>query len=154
MDFIHFLCYDLGTKILRFLEREIAMTKDELRDYGKIIAKNLRRIMLRANKTQADLSRELGIGKTTISAWMNGVNVPRMDKIDMLCNYFGCTRADIMEPHDEGYYLREDTAKMAQEIFEDREMRILFDAARNSRPEDLRMASDLLKRLKATNPDG
>lgn len=104
------------------------MTRDDIKSYGKVISKNLRRIMLKADKTQADLSRELGIGKTTISAWMNGVNVPRMDKIDLLCSYFGCTRSDLMEPHDEEYYLREDTAKMAQELFEDSDMRVLFDA--------------------------
>ncbi|HAB94850.1 MAG TPA: XRE family transcriptional regulator, partial [Lachnospiraceae bacterium] len=33
-------------------------------------------------------------------------------------------------------------------------MRVLFDAAQDSRPEDLQMAADLLRRLKKTNPDG
>jgi transcriptional regulator with XRE-family HTH domain len=53
----------------------------------------------------------------------------------------------------EGYYTN-DTLEAAQKLFEDRDMRILFDAARDSRPEDLQMAADLLKRLKATNPEG
>lgn len=53
----------------------------------------------------------------------------------------------------EGYYTS-DTLEAAQKLFEDRDMRILFDAARDSRPEDLQMAADLLKRLKATNPEG
>lgn len=129
------------------------MTRDALKEYGKVIAKNLRRIMLKANKSQADLSRELGIGKTTISAWMNGVNVPRMDKIDLLCEYFGCTRSDLMEPHDEEYYARSDTAKVAQEIFDNPDLRILFDAAKDSRPEDLRTAAALLRRFKESNPE-
>jgi hypothetical protein len=33
-------------------------------------------------------------------------------------------------------------------------MRILFDAAKDSKPEDLRRAADLLMRFKETNPDG
>lgn len=52
------------------------------------------------------------------------------------------------------YYLNPETAKLAQEVFDDPNLRVLFDAAKNSRPEDLRMAADLLKRLKGTNPDG
>ena len=52
------------------------------------------------------------------------------------------------------YYFDDDTAVKAQELFENPGMRILFDAARNSKTEDLLMAADLLTRLKETNPDG
>lgn len=55
--------------------------------------------------------------------------------------------------HD-GYYLDEETAKVAQEVFDDPDLRVLFDAARGSRPEDIRMAADMLRRFKETNPDG
>jgi len=68
-------------------------------EYGKIIAKNLRRILFEAGKTQADLSKDLKINKATISTWMNGTRIPRMDKIDLLCHYFNVSRSDIMEDH-------------------------------------------------------
>lgn len=51
-------------------------------------------------------------------------------------------------------YYENETAEIAQEIFENKDLHILFDAARDSKPEDLQMAADLLKRLKATNPEG
>jgi len=54
----------------------------------------------------------------------------------------------------EKYYSSEETADKAQELFESKEMKLLFDAAKDSKPEDLQMAADLLKRLKGTNPDG
>lgn len=66
------------------------------KEYNRTVAKNLRRIMHEKEKTQADMARDLKIGKTTISAWMNGVHIPRMDKIDMICRYLGCTRSN---PH-------------------------------------------------------
>lgn len=53
-----------------------------------------------------------------------------------------------------GYYLDNETAEFAQELFENPGMRILFDAARGSKYEDMKMAADLLERLKQTNPDG
>ena len=46
------------------------------------------------------------------------------------------------------YYINPETAKLAQELFENHDLRILFDAARDSDPKDLQMAADLLKRLK------
>lgn len=52
------------------------------------------------------------------------------------------------------YYLKPETAAIAQKIFDDKNLRALFDAARGSRPEDLKMAEDLLNRLKGTNKDG
>ena len=39
-------------------------------------------------------------------------------------------------------------------IFDDSDLHALFDAAQNSKPEDLKMAADLLRRLKGTNIDG
>lgn len=53
-----------------------------------------------------------------------------------------------------GYYIDPETAKFAQSLFEQPGMRILFDAAQDSKPEDMEMAAKLLERLKATNPDG
>ena len=49
----------------------------------------------------------------------------------------------------EGYYLNPETARVAQELFENPKMRILFDAARDADQEDLQMAADMLYRLKA-----
>lgn len=65
--------------------------------YGRIIAKNLRRLLIERDKNQADLCHDLGLNKGTVSSWCNGTRIPRMDKIDMLCRYLGCTRSDLME---------------------------------------------------------
>lgn len=69
------------------------------KDYGKIIAQNLKRISYDNDRTQADICRDLKLSDSTVSSWFNGTRVPRMDKIDLLAHYFNCTRADIMEPH-------------------------------------------------------
>ncbi len=51
------------------------------------------------------------------------------------------------------YYFSKDAGAVAQNLFDTPGMRVLFDAARGSRPEDLQMAADLLNRLKETNND-
>lgn len=47
------------------------------------------------------------------------------------------------------YYDDDDTAQVAQEIFENKDLRLLFDAARDASPEDLKTAHDILLALKA-----
>lgn len=60
----------------------------------------------------------------------------------------------IVNESSDYYYLNPETAQMAQELFDNPNMRILFDAARDCKPEDLQMAADMLNRFKKTNPDG
>jgi hypothetical protein len=82
-----------------------------------------------------------------------------MDKVDLLAHYFNVSRQDIMEEYvgnfqHPTYYTNPETAKVAQEIFDDPDLHALFDAARNSKPESLKAAAAMLKTLKGTNPDG
>lgn len=106
--------------------------------------------------TMKEVADMVGVSEATISRWESGdIANMRRNKISALANALQMPPAVIMgweEPPT--YYVNPDTAKMAQELFEDSDMRILFDAAKDSRPEDLKMAADLLKRLKETNPDG
>jgi hypothetical protein len=79
-----------------------------------------------------------------------------MDKIDLLCHYFNCSRFDIMEEHQEAqeYYLNPEAAAIGQEVFNNPDLRILFDAAKDVKPENIRLAAEMLRRFKETNPDG
>lgn len=130
-----------------------------------LFSNNLRYYLSRAEKSQADLARYMGVSSATVSDWCNGNKMPRTDKLQSICNWLGIEMSDLLSearPHDpvqksaqdNGYYLNEETAKAAQEIFENPDMRILFEAARGSRPEDLQTAADILRRFKETNPDG
>lgn len=126
-------------------------------EYGKIISRNLRRIASDANKTQADIARDLRINKATVSSWMNGTRVPRMDKVDLLASYFNVSRTDIMEEYStkkRSYYLDPETAQAAQELFDNSDLRALLDAARGNTADNLKLATEMLTRMKGTNPNG
>ena len=68
-------------------------------EYGRIIAKNLKRLAFEKGKTQSEIAKDLNISKTTLSSWLCGYRIPRMYNIDMLAKYFGVTRAEITEHH-------------------------------------------------------
>ena len=70
-----------------------------MEENGKIIAKNLKRLAYDHQKTQADISKDLHISKTTLSSWMSGYRTPRMSNVDRLAKYFNCLRADIVESY-------------------------------------------------------
>lgn len=114
--------------------------------------------MLRKQRgwNQTELAQRVGYtDKSMISKIEKGVvDIPR-SQIIKFADAFGITASELIgeTSTNEGYYT-DGTLDAAQRLFEDRDMRILFDAAKDSRPEDLQMAADLLKRLKATNPDG
>lgn len=126
-------------------------------EYARIIANNLRNVMYESGKTQAEVCADLGIKKTTMSNWMNGKRIPRMHNIDALCQYFGIQRENLLRPRSEqkkAYYLDPAVAQIAQEIFDDPDLRILMDAGRGANARDVRFAADMLRRLKETNADG
>lgn len=106
----------------------------------------------------SDVSRGTGISSSVFSDWKKGRYDLKYDKLQKIAEFLGVTTDQLTgvqtDEQPGGYYINEDTARIAQQIFEDPYLRILFDAAGDSRPEDIQMAADLLKRLKKTNPDG
>lgn len=124
-------------------------------DFNTVFSKRLKFYLNRSKMTQTELAKRLGVGTTSVYNWCAGIKSPRMDKIDVMCDIFGCSRADLMEDTSDaardasgGYYSDPETVEIAQEIFENRELRILFDAAKHAAPEDLRVAHDMLLALK------
>ena len=125
------------------------MSDDEFR---KIFSKNLNYFMSLNNKTQVDLINDLGFNKSAVSTWCNGTRLPRMDKVDVLAKYFGINRSDLIEnrTHEQnsGYYTNRETAQVAQEIFENKELRALFDVQRDMEPDDLKALHNMALALK------
>lgn len=106
----------------------------------------------------SDVAKGTGIRSSVFSDWKKGRYKLRYDKLQKIAEFLGVTTDQLTgvqtDAQSDGYYVNEDTARTAQQIFDDPYLRILFDAAQDSRPEDLQMAADLLRRLKKTNPDG
>ena len=66
-------------------------------DNKNVFALNLRRYMEIKGKSRNDISEALGISYFTVSDWVNGKKYPRMDKVEMLANYFGIQKSDLIE---------------------------------------------------------
>ena len=120
-------------------------------DFYKLFARNLTYFMNLNGKTQSDISKDLGISKATVSSWVNGTRVPRMDKVDLLCDYFNIKRSELMEDktneQDNNYYFDKDSAEAAQFLFKNPEYKVLFDASRKVKPEDIQFVKEMINRM-------
>ena len=63
----------------------------------QIMAKNIRYFMDLHNVNQSEVCHTLNIPMPTFSDWVNAKTYPRIDKIEMMANYFGISKADLVE---------------------------------------------------------
>lgn len=66
-------------------------------DFKHVFAKNLRNQLARHNKLQNDLVNDLALNKSTVSTWINGTKMPRMNTVERLAAYFGIEKSDLIE---------------------------------------------------------
>ena len=62
-----------------------------------VMAANMRRYMRINGKTRHEVCKALGIPYSTFSEWITGKKYPRIDKIELMANYFGCEKSDLIE---------------------------------------------------------
>ena len=89
------------------------------------------------------VSRATGIATSTLTSWKKGRYTPKADKLQKIAAYFnvpvdvfyGSELKGEISGQQKEYYKDAETAKLAQEMFEDRDMRVLFDMKKNMDPE-------------------
>ncbi|MCS4487230.1 helix-turn-helix domain-containing protein [Staphylococcus americanisciuri] len=67
----------------------------------EIMSKNISRLMKQNNVDRKQLSIDLNVKYTTLSDWINAKTYPRIDKIELLANYFGVSKSDLVEDNEE-----------------------------------------------------
>lgn len=126
-------------------------------EYKKIFSKNLRYYMNKNNKKQSDLINDLGFSSSTISNWCTGEKLPRMDKVQILADYFHINKSDLLEDksssiEEDSYYLNDDARDMAQFLYENPDYKVLFDASRKVKKEDIDFVKQMIDRM--SNKEG
>ncbi len=102
--------------------------------------------------TSYKVAKETGVSQSTLSDWKRGISTPKQDKLQKLADYFNVSLEYLMTGEEqeggEKYYLNDETVQAAQEIFENKELRMLFDVAHDADPEDLRALHSMALALK------
>ena len=104
--------------------------------------------------TQDELAKILKISRSTIGMYENGSREPDYETLEAIADYFnvdidyllGRTNKTTIIPNH--YYLNDETRQIAQEAFENPELRTLFKVARAIPPDRLRAHIEFMKSLK------
>lgn len=77
----------------------------------KTLSKNLSYYVEKSGKTQIEISEIVGVAYSTFNDWMKGKKYPRIDKIEIMANYFGILKSDLIEERTENFEEREEMKK-------------------------------------------
>lgn len=115
------------------------------------IGDNIKKWREHRNLKQSELAEMLGVSDKTVSSWEINRTEPKMGMVEKISSALHCKKTDIIgidETSDEPYYLNEETREIAQEVFENPELRSLFHVARDIPSERLKAHIEFMKNLK------
>ena len=70
----------------------------------EVFAKNLRYYMESRGKNQKEMAEIIGVSAPTMNDWLKGKKYPRIDKIEILADYFGILKSDLIEEKTEKHF--------------------------------------------------
>ena len=99
--------------------------------------------------TQAELSKDLKISPSTIGMYEQERREPGNDTLKLIADYFNVS-IDYLLGNDSvsGYYRDAEVAAIANEMKDNPDMRILFDASKDLSKEDLKFVVEMVNRMK------
>lgn len=62
-----------------------------------IMAKNLKFYIDKSGKDRRELANIWGFPYSTVTEWINGRKYPRIDRIEIMADYFGIQKSDLIE---------------------------------------------------------
>lgn len=122
------------------------------------LADNIRYLRTKKGFSQEYLAQELGYKSfTTIQKWESGVSEPPIKVLRKLAELFQVDIDDLaskklqLENSDnttDSYYLNDDAKEMAQFLYDNPDYKVLFDASRKVKKEDIEFVKQMLDRFK------
>lgn len=128
-------------------------------DLKRIFAENLRNILYQKHKKPIDVANDLNIPPSTVSGWINGVKYPRSQKQQELADYLGVSVTDFLSENNntsstidpdtaQHYYFDKEAREIAEFLYQNPEYKVLFDASRKVKKEDILFVKQMLDRMR------
>jgi transcriptional regulator with XRE-family HTH domain len=151
----------------------------------EVMAKNIKRYLDELGISRREFCNRLGFKYSTVTDWLNAEKYPRIDKIEAMANFFGISKADLVEPYrpffppppqrtgnettvqvqvpslehrslkkprqpsEPRYYHDPEVAEMANQLKDNPDMRVLFDASRDLKKESIEEVVKFIQYQKA-----
>jgi transcriptional regulator with XRE-family HTH domain len=66
----------------------------------EIFARNLSRHLQKSGRSQREMADIVGVSSSTFNEWMRAKKYPRIDKIEVMANFFGINKSDLIEDNE------------------------------------------------------
>ena len=126
------------------------------------LGENIRFLRTKKGYSQDDIANKLGYKSfTTIQKWESGVSEPPLKELKKLSEIFNIDMNDLAtkklstdtSSDNDVYYLDDDARDMAQFMYENPEYKVLFDASRKVKKEDIDFVKQMIDRMSNKGDD-
>lgn len=117
----------------------------------------LKSLRLSQGLTQDELAKHLKISRSAIGMYEKGLREPDYETLEIIADFFNVdidyllgrsTKTTYIPQEEPSYYSNPETQKIAQEIFENPDLKMLFDTTKGCSPEDMKKVISMVKAFK------
>lgn len=119
-------------------------------DFGnkEVLSYNLRRYVSLSGKMQKDIASEIGVRESTFNSWCRGEYYPRIDKIEIMTDYFGCTKSDLIEKKSDTCIVNREDKDALDTINMNKDRKEIFNFLLNCNDKDASILVTMVRTLK------
>ena len=119
-----------------------------------------KQLRLSSGYTQIEMAQKLGISRSTIGMYETGAREPDFETLEVIADFFnvdidyllGRTDKTTLLP-ESAYYFNEDARELAEFMFKHPEYKVLFDASRKVKKEDIEFVRQFMDRMRGDVDD-
>ena len=110
-------------------------------------------LRIKSGLTQQQMAEKLGLSRSTIGMYENGEREPSFEILEHIADLFNVDmnyligKKESTEIIPDSYYLNPEARDMAQFLFENPDYKVLFDASRKVKPEDIQFVKERIDRM-------
>ena len=82
----------------------------------RIFQMRFNELLAREHISQKEIASICNVSTSTVSTWSKGINMPRMDKIEILANHFGLPKSHFIEEKSGGVTFDDFTYALQNEV--------------------------------------